>query len=134
MLNNLEVRSKILKSYEMMLHFYGIKLLDQINGDLERSELWRERFKHLNKPKNAHNFMRLTRIIKSLSILGFGVHAVKLVEFLAKEIFMNKTFNNRHVAEASCEKYFIPALPNKTDQKKIIDLVKEYKTKHKKII
>jgi len=40
---------RLLKSYEMMLGFYGIKLVDRETGQVLRAENWKERFHNLNR-------------------------------------------------------------------------------------
>lgn len=38
-----------MKSYEMMLDFYGMKIKDKMTGELEKNKNWKERFAHLNR-------------------------------------------------------------------------------------
>ena len=47
--NNPAAKARVLKSYEMMLDFYGIKLKSPETGEVERADNWQPRFKHLNK-------------------------------------------------------------------------------------
>lgn len=44
-----EVKRRLLTSYKLMLDFYGIKLVDEETGDVERALNWEERFKNLNR-------------------------------------------------------------------------------------
>lgn len=39
---------RVLKSYEMMLDFYGMEL-DKKTGRINRAENWKSRFQHLNR-------------------------------------------------------------------------------------
>jgi hypothetical protein len=62
-------------SYKIMLDFYGMRLVDEETGQLARSEevapssaSWRVRY--LNLTRNMHNFLRITRIMKSNSEVG----------------------------------------------------------------
>jgi len=46
---SLAASARVLKSYEMMLDFYGMRLVDESTGAIERAENWQERFTHLNR-------------------------------------------------------------------------------------
>ena len=39
---------RVLKSYTLMLDFYGMELADEKTGQIKRSEGWRPRFHNLN--------------------------------------------------------------------------------------
>lgn len=76
------LKTGLLKSFEMMLAFYGLELAD-LNGQLRvtpaasfpaRSRVWLT-------PYN-HNFLRLTRILRCLEQLGCECHALALLEAL----------------------------------------------------
>lgn len=112
-----------------MLDFFGMKIKDIKSGELERHEEWKERYKHLNKKANEHNFMRITRIIKCLCLIGLEMYAIKFVEFLVEEIFVQKVFENK-TAQASCEKFFIASIP-KDHQTILLEIVKNSKNKKK---
>ncbi|WVF66204.1 hypothetical protein IAT40_000944 [Kwoniella sp. CBS 6097] len=57
-----EVLDRLLRSYKMMLRFYGIDFND---GQLKLSEDYNERL--LNLKQRSHNLLRITRIMKHLS-------------------------------------------------------------------
>jgi len=40
---------RLLKSYEMMLGFYGIKLVNRQTGQVCRADNWQQRFHNLNR-------------------------------------------------------------------------------------
>lgn len=63
--NNVE---RVRRSYEMMLDFYGMQLVNAETGAVARSSDWRARFRNI--VDRRHNFLRITRILKSLSYLG----------------------------------------------------------------
>lgn len=44
-----EVMDRFLRAYKLMLGFYGINLVNEETGELERAENWRERFENLNR-------------------------------------------------------------------------------------
>lgn len=63
------------QSYALMLDFYGLRLVDATTGQLARSltlgpaaGAWRVRYANLSS--SSHNYLRITRILKSLSEFG----------------------------------------------------------------
>lgn len=44
-----EVMDRFIRAYKLMLGFYGISLVSEETGELERAENWRERFENLNR-------------------------------------------------------------------------------------
>ena len=77
-----------MKSYQMMLAFYGMKLKDKFTGEIVRSRCpsYKERF-YKTLLTSFHNHMRITRILTSLKETGFGKFAAELCKFLKFEIF-----------------------------------------------
>ena len=71
----------------MMLEFYGMKLRSKESGEIVRSRNPRfdERFE-ATLLTCFHNHMRITRILSSLVMIGFGRYAKKLSLFLEEEI------------------------------------------------
>ena len=86
------LRAELARSFEAMLSFFGLEMapargkrdlrIVKANHFEDRSGLWRS-------PGN-HNFLRITRILRSLTLLGCQRHAA---EFLAclKEIYADNT-------------------------------------------
>jgi hypothetical protein len=54
--NSPELQNKVIKSYELMLDFYGLKLIDDKVGKLENNSNYKKRFEFLNK--SSHNYLR----------------------------------------------------------------------------
>ncbi|XP_051503497.1 opioid growth factor receptor-like protein 1 [Myxocyprinus asiaticus] len=91
-----EAKRRFLLAYTIMLDFFGIKLLDK-NGNVARAPNWQDRFQHLNE--SQHNFLRITRILKSLGELGFENFKLPLVHLLLEEALVEGTLPNmRHSA------------------------------------
>ncbi|KZT09395.1 uncharacterized protein LAESUDRAFT_723156 [Laetiporus sulphureus 93-53] len=60
---------RVMRSYQLMLDFYGMRLVDEDTGLIERSRRnYKERYRNL--VRSSHNNLRITRILKCLSILG----------------------------------------------------------------
>lgn len=47
-LENSTAKENLLKSYKLMLDFYGIELCDEKTGEVQRASNWRDRFNNLN--------------------------------------------------------------------------------------
>ncbi|KAG7512598.1 opioid growth factor receptor 1 [Solea senegalensis] len=89
-----EAKRRFLAAYSLMLDFYGIKLLDK-SGNVARAPNWQERFQHLNE--SQHNYLRITRILKSLGELGYEAFKAPLVRlFLEESLFHNTLPNMQH--------------------------------------
>ncbi|XP_056591571.1 opioid growth factor receptor-like protein 1 [Triplophysa dalaica] len=118
---NETAKQNLVISYELMLDFYGIRLVDKKTGDVERATHWKERFDNLNR--YTHNNLRITRILKCLGTLGFEHYQEKLVKFFLHETLVNKMLPN---VKKSVLDYFMFAV---LDKKQRQDLVK-YAFKH----
>lgn len=79
------LRRNLLQSFEVMLRFYGLEMNDiearyidiTFSEDYEsRKEVWLRKYNH--------NYLRLTRILKCLMILGLEEYAEALFECLLK--------------------------------------------------
>eukprot|EP00397_Hematodinium_sp_SG-2012_P033459 GEMP01035752.1.p1 GENE.GEMP01035752.1~~GEMP01035752.1.p1 ORF type:complete len:258 (+),score=34.72 GEMP01035752.1:179-952(+) len=82
--NDPACQRRLLKSYDMMLTFYGMKKVDDA-GSIERTDDWKARFANL--VRHPHNFLRVTRILKSLGELGLEKLKKPWVDFLITEAF-----------------------------------------------
>ncbi|XP_077351903.1 opioid growth factor receptor-like protein 1 isoform X1 [Festucalex cinctus] len=96
-----EAKRRFLAAYSLMLDFYGIKLLDK-SGNVTRSSNWQERFHHLNE--SQHNYLRITRILKSLGELGYEAFKAPLVRLFLEESLLRNTLPNM---QHSILEYFV---------------------------
>ncbi len=80
---NEQLRIRLVKSLKVMLSFYGLQCFEQGNTDIEitKSDKYESR-----KPDwisiGNHNYLRLTRILTSLRILGLSNYAQVLFKCL----------------------------------------------------
>ncbi|KAK3512927.1 hypothetical protein QTP70_028994 [Hemibagrus guttatus] len=109
------VKKRLLKSYKLMLDFYGIQLVNEDTGEVRRAENWRDRFENLNR--NTHNNLRITRILKCLGLLGFKHYQAPLVHFFLVETLVNGTLPR---VKKSALDYFMFAVLDKTERKNLI--------------
>ncbi|XP_034754181.1 opioid growth factor receptor-like protein 1 [Etheostoma cragini] len=96
-----EAKRRFLAAYSLMLDFYGIKLLDK-SGNVARASNWLERFQHLNE--SQHNYLRITRILKSLGELGYEAFKAPLVRLFLEESLCRNTLPNM---QHSILEYFV---------------------------
>lgn len=79
--------NNIVKSYRMMLDFFGLRLLNTKTGKLDYAEdrkFVRKRMDNLSK--HGHNYLRITRILTSLGHLGFTRYKRPLLEMLERVV------------------------------------------------
>ncbi|KAM3841268.1 opioid growth factor receptor [Vipera latastei] len=83
-----EVMERFIRAYKLMLKFYGISLVSEETGELEKAENWCERFGNLNR--YSHNNLRITRILKCLGEMGYEHYQVQLVKFFLIETLVHQ--------------------------------------------
>ncbi|KAI5093624.1 opioid growth factor receptor [Silurus meridionalis] len=113
--SNNELKNKLLESYKLMLDFYGIRLVNEKTGEVQRAGNWKERFENLNR--NSHNNLRITRILKCLGILGLDRYQKPLVRFFLEETLVKGTLPQ---VKQSALDYFMFAVLNKSERKELI--------------
>lgn len=85
MRNDVLIAFRIVRSYKLMLNFYGMRLVDMATGEIERQpDYWQARY--LNLRMNSHNYLRINRILASLGHLGFHKYRRPWIEFLQREV------------------------------------------------
>ncbi|XP_058499855.1 opioid growth factor receptor [Solea solea] len=112
---NDEAKKRLVESYELMLGFYGIRLVNKETGDVKRAENWKERFGNLER--NMHNNLRITRILKSLGELGFEHYQAPLVHFFLEETLIKKTLSS---VKRSVLDYFVFAVLDKQKRQELV--------------
>lgn len=114
------LQNLVIQSYELMLDHYGLVLADVKSGLVKRNpETWRERLRELNR--SHHNFLRITRILKCLGLMGLEHYKLPLLNHLILEIFEEETLVS---ATRSCLDYWVPTLRLKSDENIIRDVLR----------
>lgn len=80
---------RVKRSYVLMLDFYGAKVVDWQTGELERSSNYRVCFKNLNS--RAHNYLRITRLLKWLGEMNLEHLKFAFLVFFANEAVIVKS-------------------------------------------
>jgi len=110
-----ELQKKFIKSYKLILDFYGMKLIDEKTGKINRNENnYKHRYYNLNN--SFHNYLRITRILKSLGLVGFEHYKKPLIDHFVVEVFQNNELPN---TMKSLVKFWIPTLRKESDLKEI---------------
>lgn len=76
-----QLRERLLQSFEKMLGFYGFMLVREPEFRIEESDLFEHR-RHVLYGGFNHNHLRITRILRSLTILGLPAAARAFLERL----------------------------------------------------
>jgi len=118
-----EVMKRVVLSYRMMLDFYGLQLDDEETGTVSRAPSYERRFFELNN--SFHNYLRITRILKSLGELGLEHYKLPLVRCFAYEVYQAGTLPN---AEGSLCDYWLPVLrveDDRTSARKFVEALRQ---------
>lgn len=110
-----EAKGRLIDSYELMLGFYGIQLVNRDTGEVKRGDNCRERFANLER--NMHNNLRITRILKSLGELGFEHYQAPLVRFFLEETLVKKNLSS---VKRSVLDYFLFAVLDKQKRRDLL--------------
>ncbi|NXA40237.1 OGRL1 protein, partial [Eudromia elegans] len=117
-----EAIRRFVLAYKMMLEFFGIKLIDK-TGNVARAANWQERFQHLNE--SQHNYLRITRILKSLGELGYESFKSPLVKFILHEALVEDTIPN---IKQSALEYFVYTIRDRRERRKLLRFAQQHYT------
>ncbi|KAJ8360119.1 hypothetical protein SKAU_G00166440 [Synaphobranchus kaupii] len=115
-----EAKRRFLLAYAVMLDFFGITLLDK-NGNVTKASNWQDRFQHLNE--SQHNYLRITRILKSLGELGFESFKPPLVRLLLEEALVEGTLPN--MLHSALE-YFVYTLRDRAQRRALLRFAQQH--------
>ena len=110
---NKELQARVLRSYEMMLDFYGMRLVDRETGRVERSVKAQAHARYRNLCERFHNNLRITRILKSLGLLGLQRFQVPFLCHLIREMVWN---GQLHPLASSLKHFFMHTVLNDNDR------------------
>ena len=94
-----------------MLGFYGMKLADNKTGAIERAKDYEERFLHLNY--SLHNYLRITRILKSLGELNYEHLKAPFVRFVLNEAIVSRKLSR---TLESCLSYWLEVVKDEGER------------------
>ncbi|XP_073482861.1 opioid growth factor receptor-like protein 1 isoform X4 [Aquarana catesbeiana] len=109
-----EATKRFIMAYKIMLDFFGLKLVDK-NGNVSRAANWQDRFHHLNE--SQHNYLRITRILKSLGELGYEHFKSPLVKVFLQESIVENTIPNM---KQSALEYFVYTIKVRRERRRLL--------------
>ncbi|XP_073931189.1 opioid growth factor receptor isoform X2 [Castor canadensis] len=116
-----EVRERLVRAYELMLGFYGIRLEDQDTGAVSRAQNYQQRFRNLNC--HSHNNLRITRILKSLGELGLDHYQAPLARFFLEETLVRGELLG---VRQSALDYFLFAVRSRHQRRELVHFAWEH--------
>lgn len=120
--DDVEILNRVIQSYELMLNFYGLVLLDRNTGQIARNPTnYSSRYNHLNH--SFHNYLRITRIMKHLGMVGFEHLKFGFLHHMCLEMFKEGELRN---ASDSFVRFWAPTLRDPEHLKFIDALATKY--------
>jgi hypothetical protein len=119
-----QASARVLTSYKMMLDYYGMELKDPQSGNITRAKNWKERYEKLNR--TVEDYLRITRMLKSLGELGYEHLKYPFVRFCIHEAY--ETGQLRGVA-TSCRDYWIHVIRDEGQRNELESVVSVLETK-----
>lgn len=117
-----EIMQRIMKSYEMMLDFYGMRLISAETGLLDRSEDFNHRYTNL--VYSPHNYLRISRILKCLSEFGLEhLNIGFLLHVLCEQSESNQL--NKDRLRDSMDSYWANCIRNDQDRRWIRSMIEK---------
>jgi hypothetical protein len=116
--NSPEMQANLIKSYELMLDFYGFVLKNKETGEIERSQDYKSRFRNLSY--HSHNYLRITRIMKCLGITGLEHMKKPFLKHFIIEVFQNDELQE---VKSSLIRYWLPTLRVEKELIELEDLI-----------
>ncbi|KAG9122517.1 hypothetical protein FRC07_001066 [Ceratobasidium sp. 392] len=117
-----EIVARVRRSYELMLDFYGMRLLDMETGLLGRKENgWEARYQNLTRA--SHNNLRITRILKFLSIASYPHYAAPFVLHVLSEQSEHGLLNTSTL-QSSLDQWWANCNRDATERETVQNIVK----------
>jgi len=116
----------VIGSYKLMLDFYGMRLEDSGTGLLSRSNRrFDERYKNL--ARSSHNNLRITRILKCLSILGLEHLNAGFLLFVLSEQSEHQELNTAAI-RSSMDRWWANCIRNRTEREAVAAIIGKVRT------
>ncbi|KAI0662203.1 opioid growth factor receptor conserved region-domain-containing protein [Cubamyces menziesii] len=119
------IMRRLLRSYTMMLDFYGMQLVSEDTGELQRTGNWKERYRNLSRA--THNNLRISRILKCLSEFGLEHLNAGFLLFVLAEQSANGQLNTSMI-RSSMDRWWINCLRNEEERDWIGEMVQRVRT------
>ncbi|EPS97072.1 hypothetical protein FOMPIDRAFT_1032136 [Fomitopsis schrenkii] len=114
---------RVLRSYRLMLDFYGMSLEDSETGLLARSDKnYKDRYRNLTR--SLHNNLRISRILKCLSILDLERLNAGFLLFVLAEQSENGELNTLAI-RTSMDRWWANCVRNDEERKWIGEMIQD---------
>jgi len=114
------VIERVYASYRLMLDFYGMRLEDEKTGRIRRSRNYEARYANLLR--SMHNYLRITRILKSLSELGLEHLNAGFLLFVLSEQSEHGLLDARSI-KSSMDRFWVGCIRNKQEREDIEKII-----------
>ncbi|KAI6649215.1 Myb-like protein X-like [Oopsacas minuta] len=115
-------QNRLIRSYELMLDFFGMKLANKDTGKIGRSDKHqKQQYRLLNS--SFHNYLRITRILKCLGEFELGHFQAPFCSFVLSEIFEQEKLTN---TLKSCLSYWGKVIVNFQERKEFYTLANHF--------
>ncbi|KAH9841805.1 opioid growth factor receptor conserved region-domain-containing protein [Rhodofomes roseus] len=120
---------RVLRSYRLMLDFYGMRLEDSETGLLARSDKnWKDRFRNLTR--SSHNYLRISRILKCLSMLGLERLNAGFLLFVLAEQSEHGELNTAGI-RSSMDRWWANCVRNEEERKWIGEMIRNVRERER---
>ncbi|KAH8104730.1 opioid growth factor receptor conserved domain-containing protein [Cristinia sonorae] len=122
---NKEIVARVLRSYRLMLDFYGMDLISAKTGLLKRVEpAEKNETRYRNLVRSGHNYLRISRILKHLSEMGLERLNAGFLLHVLNEQSENAELNSSGI-RSSMDQFWANCLRNKEERKWIGQLIEK---------
>jgi len=116
------VIQRLMRSYRLMLDFYGMQLISEETGLISRSPNYSTRYRNLLR--RSHNWLRVSRILKCLSELGLErLNAGFLLHVLNEQSEYSEL--NSRALQDSMDRWWANCLRNRGEREWIGNIIKK---------
>ncbi|KAL4249079.1 opioid growth factor receptor family protein [Abortiporus biennis] len=123
-----DITARLIRSYRLMLDFYGMNLDSPETGLLSRvapETKYKER--HRNLVRNSHNYLRISRILKCLSEMGLERLNAGFLLHVLNEQSENNQLNTPNL-KSSMDRWWANCLRNEQEREWIGGMITKVRT------
>ncbi|KZV82902.1 hypothetical protein EXIGLDRAFT_684399 [Exidia glandulosa HHB12029] len=123
-----DAMKRVVRSYRLMLDFYGMQLVDERTGRLERTKDYAPRYRNL--VRSSHNYLRISRILKHLSIMGLEHLGLGLVLHFLSEQSEHRALDTEGI-HSSMDRWWANCVRNDADRAWVGAIIKQVRAGRK---
>ncbi|KIY45642.1 hypothetical protein FISHEDRAFT_49021 [Fistulina hepatica ATCC 64428] len=123
-----EIVKRVITSYELMLDFYGMRLVSAETGQVDRSlppRYYKSQYENLTW--SSHNNLRISRILKCLSELGLERFNAGLLLHMLNEQSESGELNSRSI-RSSMDRWWANCIRNSEERRWVGDMIAQVRS------